>query len=185
MVDIEKASKLAVNHCRYKVGAFYGSPSGLALGVGIVYDSIRYPLLDDATNLYDTVEGLVYVLTHECDIDPLNERIFNEYVLVCPIIRFEHWAVELAASMNEGALFGLIPDLSQDKIFRAFYLPPLGEALPFGGVLYFNQICSAHRNSFASAEAISALSTYAQRIIDMKLQNHFFRPKSDQLPLIT
>jgi hypothetical protein len=180
-----KASELAIEHFPHKAGAFYGSANGLSLGVGLIYDCIRYPLLDEESQLFDAVEGLVYVLTHECDVDPANDRHFNEYVLICPIIKFEEWSTELASTKSEDELFGFIPDLVSGKIFRACYLPPVNDkTLPFGGILYFNNICSTHRKFFlnTNANAICALSGYAQQIIDYRLQNHLLRPKVEQLP---
>ena len=80
MSAITKAANLAGSNFPYKSGAFYGNCDGLALGVGLLYDSVRYPLFDADSRLFDTVAGLVYVLTHECDVDLNNPRIFNEYV---------------------------------------------------------------------------------------------------------
>jgi hypothetical protein len=187
MPNIPRAANIAVSKFKYESGAFYGSAALCSLGVGMLYEGIRFPLLDEEAKLFDSAEGMVYVLTHECDIDIDNDRIFNEYVLVCPILPFDIWAEEFAEAKSEGALFGIIPDLVEDKIYRAFYLPPFGQELPYGGILYFNQICSTHRDFFTSASArrVCALSSYAQRIIDFKMQNHLFRPKAEQLPQLT
>ena len=88
MVDIGAATEIAREKFRYKTGAFYGSHSGLDLGVGLIYDQIPYAIFDKAEKLFDTVSGLVYVLSHECDVDPNNPRFFNDYVLICPIIDY-------------------------------------------------------------------------------------------------
>jgi hypothetical protein len=187
MPDFSKAKEIAVASFRYQPGAFYGNAGGRALGVGLMYDSVIYPLLNEEESVYDTVEGPVYVLTHECDVDAENDRAFNEYVLICPITPFDVWASEFAETRSEGALFGIVPDLASDKIYRAFYLPPFRQRFPYGCVLYLNQICSTHRSCFDSPRAhpLCALSTYAQGILDRKMQNHLFRPKADQLPRLT
>jgi hypothetical protein len=185
MLDLDATLALARKSFPYTEGAFYGSAQQLGVGVGLIYDRIRYPLFNETTRLFSTVEGLVYVLTHECDVDPANARQFNEYVLVCPIIALDVFATEFAQSRSEAALAQFIPDLAGDRIFRVTFLPPISTtAIPFGGILYLNQICSTHRELFASAPAqsICALSSYAQSILDMKLLNHLFRPKSDVLP---
>jgi hypothetical protein len=183
MLDIAALAKVAVDQFPYQIGAFYGASAGLALGVGLVVDGVTFPLFDEAEGLFDTARGLVYVLTHECDLD--NERAFNDYVLVCPIIGFDVFAEGYAEKLSEGALAGLIPDLAGDRIYRALYVPPISnEVLPFGGIIYFNQICSTHVSSFKvdGAKNVCALSSYAQQIIDMKLTNHLLRPKAEPLP---
>ena len=78
MLDVPKAVNLAQEHFPYNANAFYGAADGLSLGVGLVYQGVKYPLFDDHTRLFDTVEGLAYVLTHECDVDQSNARHFNE-----------------------------------------------------------------------------------------------------------
>ena len=183
MLDIAALAKVAVDKFPYQIGAFYGTSAGLALGVGLVVDGITFPLFDEEEALFDTAKGLVCVLTHECDLD--NERAFNDYVLVCPIVGFEEFAKNYAERISEGALAGLIPDLAGDRIYRALYVPPIDkDVLPFGGIIYLNQICSTHVSSFRAegAKQVCALSSYAQQIIDIKLTNHLLRPKAEPLP---
>lgn len=185
MIDIAALAKVAVDKFPYQIGAFYGTSAGLAVGVGLVVDGITFPMFDEEEELFDTVKGLVYVLTHECDLD--NERAFNDYVLVCPIVGFDEFARDYAEKISEGALQGLVPDLAADRIYRALYVPPISkDVIPFGGIIYLNQICSTHVSAFKAegAKHICALSSYAQRIIDIKLTNHLLRPKADQLPLL-
>ena len=185
MVDIARATKLAIDSFPFNQGAFYGSAAGLATGVGLILDGVAYPLFDENEQLFDTVAGVVYVLTHECDLDAANNRSFNEYALICPIICFREFALEFATNHSEAALFGFIPDLASNRIFRAAFIPPIDRViLPHGGILYLNQICSTHVMSFKTgiSRPVCALSQYAQQIIDYKLVNHLFRPKADQLP---
>ena len=186
MVDISRASQHALKNFAFNAGAFYGSAQGLSLGVGLIYDRICFPLYDDEDGLFDTVEGMVYVLTHECDLDQANERHFNKHVLICPVIKFEEFADDFISAQSEGALFGIIPDIAQNNIFRLFYLPPIPrhvavDVLPYGGILFMNQICSTHVNVFVG-EPVCALSMYAVQRFDLKLQNHLFRPKAELLP---
>lgn len=184
-LDISKAVSLAQRNFPYKAGAFYGAADGLSLGIGIIYQGVRFPLFDDGPRLFDTVEGLAYVLTHECDVDPSNDRHFNKDVLICPIILFGDFAEEFSTCFNEGALFGILPDIAADRIYRVFYFPPsFVDVLDRGGLIFLNQICSTHVDEFSDgrAQPVCALSDYAQNILDKKLQNHLLRPKVEMLP---
>ena len=186
-LDTIQATKIANDNFCYQAGRFYGSTSGLGLGVGLIYDGVSFPSFDEKQKLFDTLAGLVYVLSHECDVDQGNNRVFNDYVLVCPIIDFAEFVDEFGADQSTDNLKSLIFDLVADKIFRALYIPPISQSvLPSGGIIYFNQIANTHVSSFSNAESrpICALSAYAQVIFDYKLENHLLRPKSDKLPTL-
>jgi hypothetical protein len=185
MVDIGVATEIAREKFLYKTGAFYGSHSGLDLGVGLIYNEIPYAIFDKAEKLFDTVSGLVYVLSHECDVDQNNPRFFNDYVLICPIIDYLEFVYEVASVYSDHEASQLATDLVSDRIFRAIYIPPISQTmLPHGGILYFNQIGNTAVSSFGEpeAQAVCALSSYAQAIIDRKLENHLLRPKAQALP---
>lgn len=184
MVDTTIALELAVKHCPYRAGQFYGSAEGLALGAGLIYSGVRVPALDRSLGLFRTVQAVVYVLTHECDVDGDNQRLFSSELLVCPIIRFDEWVLETAQTFSEGTVFGMIPDLARDRVYRVFFLPPVYPELPSGGLLYLNQICYTHRYFFGPgfARPVCALSSYAQQILDFKIMNHLLRPKAETLP---
>ena len=155
------------------------------LGVGLIYDEIPYAIFDKTEKLFDTVSGLVYVLSHECDVDPNNPQFFNDYVLICPIIDYIEFVQEVAKVYSDHKVKELATDLVSDRIFRAIYIPPISQTvLPHGGILYFNQIGNTAVSSFGESEArpVCALSSYAQTIIDMKLLNHLLRPKEQTLP---
>ena len=184
MIDFQKAADIMLRNYSFDAAKFYGSASSLSIGAGILYSGILFSKYNETDGVFDTVEGMVYVLTHECDISQLNERSFNKYVLICPIIKFDDWVTEFIDSKSEGQLFGFIPDIAKNNVYRVFYLPPIPShinrnILPFGGLIYLNQITSTHINCFRerSAEPICALSTYGAYWIDQKLQNHLFRPK--------
>jgi hypothetical protein len=133
---------------------------------------------------FDTVEGIVYVLTHECDVAQENERHLNKDVLLCPIIPFENFAQEFVESESEGALFGIIPDIGRDRIYRLFSFPPVQNELPHGGILFLNKVASTDVSVFyeGRARALCYLSWYSFQILDYKLHNHLFRPKAEVLP---
>lgn len=67
---------------------FFGAHSHLSLGRGVIYEGIRYPVFDPSTSKFLTVEGTIYVLTHECDVSQENSRPFNDDVLICPLMPF-------------------------------------------------------------------------------------------------
>ena len=185
MVNIGAAKEIAREKFRYKTGAFYGSYARLDLGVGLIYDEIPYAIFDKTEKLFDTVSGLVYVLSHECDVDQNNPRFLNDYVLICPIIDYLEFVQEVASVYSDQKANELATDLVSDRIFRAIYIPPISQTvLSHGGILYFNQIGNTAVSSFGEPEArpVCALSSYAQTIIDMKLQNHLLRPKVQTLP---
>src|SRR5688572_21637579 len=72
------------------VGRFYSPGDAVGLGKGKIYDGLAYPLYEPDQGTFATAAGLAYVLTHECDVEPDNERLFNEELLVCPIVPLEH-----------------------------------------------------------------------------------------------
>jgi hypothetical protein len=185
MVDATRIRKVSEEHFPYDSGAFYGSASGLSVGAGLIYEGIRFPEYNNAGQDFDTLEGCVFVLTHECDVAEENHRAFNEHVLVCPIISILDLAENFAEMSSEGAFFGLLPAIASDKVYRVFMLPP-GYPSPLldGGILHLNKITSTHVSEFAQerAKPVCALSDYAQSIFDWKLRNHLLRPKGESLP---
>lgn len=189
MVDLNKAADHAIRNFDFNAAAFYGSARGLSLGVGLIYDNVVYPLFNKDELLFDTVRGLAYILTHECDVDQQNIRYFNDYIIICPIIKFEEFAQDFSESHSIDSLFGLIPDIAKNNVFRVQYFPPIPNhlvrgVLSYGGLLYLNQICCAHVSVFQGDEIhqVCALSSYGLQIMDYKVQNHLFRPKEEFLP---
>jgi hypothetical protein len=85
-MDVKDAYEFMMAHLLTDVGRFYGSGQSLSLGAGLLFRGVRYPIYVEATYLFMTVRGMVYVLTHECDVDPNNIRPFNDDVLICPVI---------------------------------------------------------------------------------------------------
>ena len=88
-MDIASAYHRVRESLACDVGRFYGPPSGPAIGKGGILKDAIYAAYDDESGRFATVLGMVYVLTHECDIDPANDRGFNTDMLVCPDIRLE------------------------------------------------------------------------------------------------
>lgn len=167
-------------------GAFYGPAGGISLGVGLV-TTARYPLFDPVKSRFATVEGAVYVLTHECDLDGGNQRHFNDLLLVCPIITLEDALLELTAEKSERVARSILTAVARNEVFRVFFMPawPNGtsfDPLRHGGLLNLNQISSTHVTMVdAPGGRLCALSEYAQGILDLKLRNHLLRPKDEAL----
>ena len=185
-MEAEEANEIILGASSYDYGKFYGAGiGGQPLGVGQIFQHIRYPLIDQAEMVYDTVEGYVYVLTHECDVSAENLRTFNEFVLICPILSLEACAARLSKELTNEQLTGLFNDIGRDRVNRVTFFPAL-EGLPYGGILYLNHIAYTHTSAFelANAEAATSVTAYGLRIIDYKITNHLLRPKSASLPLM-
>jgi hypothetical protein len=160
----------------------YGSAGGLSLGAGLVFDDVLHPQYDDETKTYDTAKGAVYVLTHECDADPSNDRFFNEMLAVCPVIPLADFVAEAEKDLSEAELVNLLVAIAKNKVSRVYYLPPLGVEGPLelGGLMYLNSVCSTPVSEIRSSP-ICALSAPGLQRMDWKPQNHFFRPKAESL----
>lgn len=164
-------------------GRFYFQGGRLSLGVGKFYSGVLCPHLNLDDMLYDTVEATTMVLSHECDVDQANDRPFNDFVLVCPIISFEVFVEEYSARLGDEQLRGFLVNLAHRAISRVLYLPWGLTGLPMGGLLYLNQIVSTHVSAFSrdGVGAIGAASAYGLHIFDQVLTNHLLRPKSERL----
>lgn len=185
----QRALTQITNRLKFNKDSFYGDVHGLSLGVGLIYQDVTFPVFNDESSFYDTLSGLAYVLTHECDVDASNNRHFNREVLVIPIILFEEFTDSYREKYSEGALFAFIDSLSANEVSRVLYIPPIPShlnksILSYGGLLYLNNICSSPVSCFGEngAKPICATSTYGLQVIDFKLQNHLLRPKAQNLP---
>jgi len=178
-MDVAEAHALVLEKIAYQPGAFYGAPDGLALGAGIFFSNVRQPQFDSNSRRFRTVRGMSYVVTHECDVAQENDRLFNDSVLVCPVIRFEEFFDEVDGQTNLGAFLG---NMATRNIPRLVYVPTFGEALPYGGVLYLNRITNTHVSAFGEegVAPIAAVSATGLREVDSALGNLLMREKSDR-----
>ncbi len=185
-MDIQYAYQHLARQLLLDTGKFFARGSSVSLGTGKIYGGIRYPLYDTDTQIFGTVMGSIYVLTHECDIDQDNRRPFNTEVLICPIIPFELFVEEYMRDHSDDQLLSFLGQLGKREISRVAYLPVFSKTfLPYGGILYFNQIANTHISAFylEDAQERCVLTRYGLQIIDYFLENHFLRPKAEQLPL--
>jgi hypothetical protein len=187
-VEVDDYLKLALENFNFaNPGAFYGPVGERSLGAGLLYADVAFPLFNDERGDFDTVQGLAYVVTHECDVDQDNVRHFNDLVIICPLIPLHALVEEYEALFGEDQLKGLLVSAAKNDVFRVFFLPPVPDLLDVpplrgGALLYLNQLCSTHVSVFAQARAVCALSTRGIERLDWKLQNLLFRPKAESLP---
>jgi hypothetical protein len=166
-------------------GIFYGDAS-LPLGAGLLLRRCPYALGDDSDLKFKTALGFALVLTHECDVDPDNERMFNDIVLVLPIIPLEQFCQQMEKERGVGSWGGILEKIAENVVFRVMYIPPVPQhlghgTLGHGGILYFNTISHAPIKWFDkySTKSLCSLSAPGQRALDYRLENHLFRPKAD------
>jgi hypothetical protein len=164
-MDTDGYIKLALQNFDFaSPGAFYGPVGERSLGAGLIYANVIFPLFNEETSAFDTVQGLAYVATHECDVDQNNVRHFNDLVVICPLIPLNALIEEYEPSFGEEPLKSLLVSAARNDVFRVFFLPPVSDLLDVpvlrgGALLYLNQLCSTHVSVFAQARAVCALST--------------------------
>jgi hypothetical protein len=192
-MQLEEYSQLALKHFSFeRPGAFYGAAAGRSLGAGLIYSGIIFPLYNLDTGAFDTVEGTVYILTHECDVDQENVRQFNDLVVVCPLISLENFVSVYESALGEERLKTFLTAAAKNDVVRVFFLPPAPEImhigdLAHGAMLYLNQLCSTHVSIFRrdGATPLCALSDHGLDRLDWKIRNLLFRPKYEELPRLT
>ena len=183
-MDVEGAYKCVSAASNSEPGRFYGAGiiAGVGFGKGCIYNDAVVPIFDVAQDRYRKATLSVYVLTHECDVDETNQRLFNESVLVCPVTPLEDVAAELDAELSEEQQKSFYSHLGAHKIPRLTYLPPVANALPYGGILYLNSITNSNVERFkAGAQFLCAVSAFGLQEIEYMLDNHLLRPKADRL----
>jgi len=184
-MDVRAARAIISDVTQLIDGRFYGATQSSApVGVGQIYANVRCPIYDDIDNVFDTVESLVYVLTHECDIDQTNNRPFNKHLIVCPIIPLENTVAALAAETSDEQIRSFLCELVNGNISRLVYISPFNPKLNSGGVLFLNQLSHTHINalSLPQVEHAATVSDFALQKIDRALENHLRRPKARPLP---
>ncbi|MCK8516976.1 hypothetical protein M0534_11660 [Methylonatrum kenyense] len=185
-MDIDRAYKHLVDRLSIDRGRFYGGKGDtLPIGAGLVYDRIRFPVFQEEERLFATAEGLVYLLTHECDVSQENQRLFNNSLLVCPIISLEHFVEEYSEEYTDDALLSFLDALARRKVYRIIYIPTICPQLPYGGLLNLNEIGHTSILEFQQEEVerLCSVSSYGADVIDKAMENHLLRPKSVPLPL--
>jgi hypothetical protein len=153
----------------------------VGLGKGKIYDGLAYPIYEPEHGSFATAAGLAYVLTHECDLELDNERLFNEELLVCPIVPLQHLVEVYEADLPGEKLPAFLGNLGARLVSRLVFVPAIDERLPFGGVLYLNQITNTHVSAFEWATPVCAVTVFGLQHIEYSIENHLLRPKDDRL----
>lgn len=182
MISLDEAHAILAGSAHTDVGSFYGTRVDLSVGAGLFFDGVRCPLYNIDDQVFDTYELPVYVLTHECDIDPANRRPFNDAVVVCPIITLQAFLDEAPSrfgSADECKRF--LANVARRYVSRLVYLPPSDGALANGGFIYLNALTSTHVSAVDQKVAFAALSAGGLRELDFALQHHLLRPKAESL----
>lgn len=140
-------------------------------------------MFDQEAGHFRAQSGLVCVLSHECDIDPANDRFLNGMVLVCVILPLSA-IVETAAATDlaDDELGAFLGNVARRRTPRCVYFPAHPDFLPMGGLLNLNLIASTDRSELQEAKCVAALSAQAYRTVTAALEQHLTRPKAEILP---
>lgn len=181
-MEPKTAAKIFEEISGHLFGSFYGPVDGLPIGAGLISSGIPYPFFDETSKQYITLRGLVYVITHECDVDQSNVRPYNEDVLICPIIPLEEFVSDFVTRYGSSKLKSFLENASRGTVSRLTYLPPI-KSIPYGGLLYLNWITHTRIEVFSGngCKIEAALSAKGMRGLDFILQQHLFRPKATPL----
>jgi hypothetical protein len=184
-ITIDEAVKFVHQATERDAGRYFANigPS-VQLGVGLIYDGIDYPAFNIENNRYKMQRGIVLVLTHECDIDRGNNKVFNDDILVAPLVPIEPVIARIAANRTSSEVKAYLGDLAAGRISQILYLPPW-EQWPNGAVIFLNQITHARYEQFGkpAAHRIVALTGFGYSKLHIHLTNHLLRAKVDTLPL--
>jgi hypothetical protein len=189
-VQHQKALDICLRDSKPGAGQFYGPANGLPLGSGLILKDCPVALPHPEEVRFRTALAFALVLTHECDVDPQNNRFFNDLVLVCPIITLEAFCESYKTSIGSDGLEQFLSSLASGNVFRAMYLPPPHKPqytthLQAGGIINLNWISSCRVSWLPDIKnnAICSLSEPGHRALDIKIHNHFFREKPTRLKL--
>lgn len=165
---------------------FYGPASDLDFGVGLILSRLAYPTYVEDEQEFATVLGLAYIVSHECDIDPRNDRPFNDHAVICPIIPLEVVLQRYLAGRTDAQIRAFIDALAKSRVDRAAYIPTIADVLPYGGILYFSALTSTHVHEFSCPEVsrTCAVSVPGLQYVDARLHQAILkRPKAQLLPM--
>jgi hypothetical protein len=182
-MEIKRAREILFTTGLEDEGSFYGPAAGLSVGTGLIFRDIAFPLYDDASKKFRVQAGLATVLSHECDLDPANDRFLNGMALICPILTLEAVVREAAeTSFSDVDLGAFLGHVARRRTPRCVYFPPLPDRLPFGGLLNLNLIASTSASLLTDDRRVAALSARAHRAVTVALGEHLIRPKAETLP---
>lgn len=183
-MELARAREIIEANAQDDSGSFYGSSAGLSLGLGLLIDDVEFPIFNAETDRFSVQSGLVYVLSHECDLEPSNNRFLNGMALVSPVLQLEAVLADADSSgVPEGDLAAFLGNVAARKIARCVYLPPLADKIPAGGLLNLNLLLSTSVDRLQGGESVAAITIPALYTIQEALSEHLLREKSETLPL--
>jgi hypothetical protein len=184
-MDVAEGHAILAEHLDYDSGKFYSNLTDLPIGAGSIFSAVRLPFFDTQTALFYTSAESGYVLSHECDIDPANDRPFSDLVVICPIIPLEEWIPTYLEDHSDDDLSSLLAHIAKRNVSRVFYLPALPPALEFGGLMYLSQIAHTHVSALSDhgAQCLGSVTEYGLQKVDHMLQHHLLRPKAVRLAM--
>jgi hypothetical protein len=185
-LTLTEAEALVFCHTNRESGRYYGPiDANLGIGVGLFYSNVRIPVYTAERGIFVTATGTVLVLTHECDIEQGNLKVFNNDVLVAPLAPFETVFDKLKAERSDIEIRAYLGDFAAGRITQLMYLPHWPDLFPNGAVLYLNRIIHTHLAEFKrdGVARIGALTGYGLQQLHSRLSTHFLREKQDRLPL--
>lgn len=184
-ISLDEAVNRLFDKAQGDSGKYYGAVHReLGLGVGLIYSGIAFPVYDAEKQQFVMFKGSALVLTHECDIEVSSDKVFNQDVLVLPLVPFEDVYNAICASRKGAEVGAYIGDLAAGRISQLVYLPPWPKAWPHGIVLYLNRISHTHITEFQcdGVVPIGTLTTHGMYVLQDRLSHHLFREKVDRLP---
>lgn len=164
-------------------GRFYSEVGELSLGAGVIVSPAAYPAYSVDDGDFLVVEGLVYVLTHECDLADENNRPFNDHAVICPIIPMDAALDAYQQEFGNEQAASFFDAIGKRMVERVVYLPPISDVLPLGGLMYFGFLTNTHVSELRRANIVksAAVTAYGLNIIDIAIENAFRRPKAEML----
>ena len=182
-MDLSRAREITRDNSTDDPGSFYGDARGLSLGMGLIIDKVEYPFFNHEEDRFSIRSGAVYVLSHECDLEPTNNRFLNGSALVCPVLPIEAVLEEASNSeISDNDLGAFLGAVASRKIARCVYLPPLSPNWNYGALVNLNLIVSTSVSRLEKGARIAAISGPALYSIHNALSEHLMRAKSESLP---
>jgi hypothetical protein len=182
-MEIAQARKVLAANALDDEGSFYGPAGTLSLGAGLIISEVQFPYFNRVQGRFVVSTGAIYVLSHECDLDAENDKVLGGYCLICPLIQITDLIASAeSADLSQNDISAFLGNLAARRISRFVYLPPLTD-FPFGAALNLNQITSTAIELMSRDNVLTAVSTFGLTTIDMALDNHLRRAKSEALPL--
>lgn len=181
----DEAHELAAGYPAPGRDRFYGPVGDAALGAGLILTNVEYPSYLIEEDRFGILSGPAMVLTHECDLDPENERILNDNALICPIITLDALVDGLNQVVDYEEAKRFVSNVSARYVNRVLYLPPIPDVIPRGGYLYLNLLTNTHVTKLQGQDVTQPcmLSVDGFRELDIALERHLRRPKADRVPL--